>query len=358
MQHAYEDRIAALRADIDRLTSRQLLNQEEVEAEVEKVLARQSAISQRQELLGGVTAAARAAGFAVPPGSATVAAPPATAASASPPTSTPKPGVPAAALKTSAILVPSLIGPAEAKETTGSWKPPLAQMSAVKTELDRIADAQVAYVSTLSTTIAKRNDALAAVLKSMGREVPEAKAPGNVGGPYVPVAAVTDPALFISSVDWLSGEIERYTAIHYLAIHLPVTTPLPDPSVTSGFGTRIDPFLGTPALHPGIDYRASLGTPVAATAPGTVIDTQTGYNGGYGNMVDIDHGNGIVTRFAHLSAIDVKVGQVVAKGTTIGKAGATGRATGPHLHYEVRVDDEAIDPTRFISVGEKLLPLL
>jgi murein DD-endopeptidase MepM/ murein hydrolase activator NlpD len=197
------------------------------------------------------------------------------------------------------------------------------------------------------------------VLKTIGREVPDAKPPAaNVGGPYLPLAGATDPALFISRLDWVSGEIERYTAIHYLAVHLPVSTPLPDPSVTSGFGTRIDPFLGTPALHPGIDYRASLGTPVAATAPGTVIDTQTGYNGGYGNMVDIDHGNGIVTRFAHLSEIAVKVGQVVAKGTTIGKAGSTGRATGPHLHYEVRVNDEAVDPTRFISVGEKLLPLL
>ena len=175
-------------------------------------------------------------------------------------------------------------------------------------------------------------------------------------GPSKPFSA--EPTLFSSRVTWTTNEISRYTAIHNLALHIPVATPIPDPSVTSGFGTRIDPFLGTPALHTGVDFRAALGQPVAATAPGTVVDVQTGYNGGYGNMVDIDHGNGIVTRFAHLSEIAVKVGQSVARGTIVGRAGSTGRATGPHLHYEVRVNEEPVDPTPYIAAADKLLPLL
>jgi murein DD-endopeptidase MepM/ murein hydrolase activator NlpD len=81
-------------------------------------------------------------------------------------------------------------------------------------------------------------------------------------------------------------------------------------------------------------------------------------NAGYGNMVEVDHGNGVTTRYAHLSAILVTVGQVLAKGAVVGRAGSTGRSTGPHLHYEVRLDGEAVDPMRFIKAGNEINPLL
>jgi murein DD-endopeptidase MepM/ murein hydrolase activator NlpD len=98
--------------------------------------------------------------------------------------------------------------------------------------------------------------------------------------------------------------------------------------------------------------RGDSGDPVRATANGTV--TTAGVNGGYGKMVEIDHGNGLSTRYGHLSAIDVTVGQVVRLGQTIGKIGSTGRSTGPHLHYETRVDGDAVDPQKYLRAGVRL----
>ena len=122
--------------------------------------------------------------------------------------------------------------------------------------------------------------------------------------------------------------------------------------MSSGFGMRMDPFLRSPAMHTGLDMRGDTGDPVRATANGTV--TSAGPNGGYGKMVEIEHKNGLSTRYAHLSAIDVKVGQVVKIGQVIGKIGSTGRSTGPHLHYETRVDGEAVDPQKYLRAGIRL----
>ena len=115
---------------------------------------------------------------------------------------------------------------------------------------------------------------------------------------------------------------------------------------------RPDPFLGRMAMHTGLDMRDAYGSIVHATAAGVV--ESAGYNGGYGNMVDIDHGNGVVTRYAHLSGILVQEGQTIRVGEPIGKLGSSGRSTGPHLHYEVRINDEPVDPTRFLKAGAKL----
>ena len=122
--------------------------------------------------------------------------------------------------------------------------------------------------------------------------------------------------------------------------------------VSSGFGVRIDPFIRAPAMHTGLDFRGETGDPVRATADGTV--TVAGWNGGYGKMVEIDHGNGFSTRYGHLSDIDVKVGQRVRAGQIVGKVGSTGRSTGPHLHYETRVDGDAVDPRKFLRAGMRL----
>jgi murein DD-endopeptidase MepM/ murein hydrolase activator NlpD len=122
--------------------------------------------------------------------------------------------------------------------------------------------------------------------------------------------------------------------------------------MSSPFGVRNDPFLGRPAMHTGIDMRGDTGDPVHATAAGRV--TIAGRDGGYGNMVEIDHGNGLATRYGHLSAIDVKVGEHIRIGQVIGKIGSTGRSTGPHLHYETRVNGEAVNPQKFLRAGLRL----
>jgi murein DD-endopeptidase MepM/ murein hydrolase activator NlpD len=122
--------------------------------------------------------------------------------------------------------------------------------------------------------------------------------------------------------------------------------------MSSPFGMRMDPFVRGPAIHTGIDLRGDTGDPVRATANGRV--TVASWQGGYGKMVEIDHGNGLSTRYGHMSVIDVKVGDQVRIGQTIGKIGSTGRSTGPHLHYETRINDEAVDPQRFLRAGLRL----
>lgn len=115
----------------------------------------------------------------------------------------------------------------------------------------------------------------------------------------------------------------------------------------SSFGQRNDPFSGEGAYHAGVDIAAPSGTPVQATASGTV--TQLGGINGYGKLVIVDHGNGYETYYAHLSQIDVIEGQQIRRGETIGEVGSTGRATGPHLHYEVRLNNVPVNPYRFLA---------
>ena len=112
----------------------------------------------------------------------------------------------------------------------------------------------------------------------------------------------------------------------------------------------MDPFLRSPAMHTGLDFRSTYGEPARATAAGTV--TQSGWSGGYGKMVEVDHGNGFATRYGHLSSIDVEEGQNHPHRPVVGRVGSTGRSTGPHLHYETRVDGDAVDPTRFTAGGK------
>jgi murein DD-endopeptidase MepM/ murein hydrolase activator NlpD len=119
-------------------------------------------------------------------------------------------------------------------------------------------------------------------------------------------------------------------------------TPVDGARLSSGFGMRTHPILGFSRLHRGVDFAAPTGTPVLASAAGRIV--RAGWGGGYGNMIDIDHGRGIVTRYAHLSRMDVRVGQQVNQGQRIGAVGSTGMSTGPHLHYEVIRNGQPIDP--------------
>lgn len=124
--------------------------------------------------------------------------------------------------------------------------------------------------------------------------------------------------------------------------------------VTSTFGMRTSPFTGAKKLHEGIDIATRSGNPVIATADGTVLFA--GVRAGYGKLVIIDHGFGITTRYGHLSSIETTAGEVVRRGTLVGRVGNTGRSTGPHLHYEVRVDGAPVDPYRYILVEDTPLP--
>jgi murein DD-endopeptidase MepM/ murein hydrolase activator NlpD len=131
--------------------------------------------------------------------------------------------------------------------------------------------------------------------------------------------------------------------------HLPTAPPLPGGyTFTSRFGTRVDPFTGQPGRHEGIDLAAPAGTPIFAAAAGIVV--RAGSDPDYGNVVDIDHGNGYVTRYGHARRLYVKVGQRVERGARIAEVGSTGRSTAPHLHFEVRLHHRPENPLLFQHV--------
>jgi len=163
---------------------------------------------------------------------------------------------------------------------------------------------------------------------------------GGEGGPYValgsgkPADAATDPEA------------------QALLKTLPLSAPLDQFTFESGFGARVDPFNGHRSMHTGLDLSAPYKSPVYSTSPGTVVFA--GWSTGYGKMVEIDHGHGIHTRYAHLNRLMVNVGQAVGKHVEIGQLGSTGRSTGPHVHYEVLVNGVAQDPARFFDVGRTL----
>lgn len=130
---------------------------------------------------------------------------------------------------------------------------------------------------------------------------------------------------------------------------LPSISPVEGGLFSSNFGWRIDPFNGTRAFHEGMDFIAKIGTPARAAAGGVVIASE--FHPQYGNMIEIDHGNGLVTRYAHLSKRDVKVGDVVLSRSRIGAVGNTGQSTGPHLHFEVRQNGTPLNPVRFLRLA-------
>jgi len=170
-----------------------------------------------------------------------------------------------------------------------------------------------------------------------------ANAPAQ-GGPFVALNSPTAVA---------AEDSQRQAQLQKLLKTLPLTAPLVNYQVGSGFGPRHDPFNGREAFHTGLDLEAPYRTPVYSTAPGTVIFT--GVKEGYGRTVDISHGNGIVTRFAHLHRILVARGQRVGAHYEIGELGSTGRSTGPHLHYEVIVDGRPLDPAKFLEAGRNVV---
>jgi murein DD-endopeptidase MepM/ murein hydrolase activator NlpD len=173
------------------------------------------------------------------------------------------------------------------------------------------------------------------------------------GGPFIPVARSlrsTEERTMLASIQKLDGEVGRWEQLQLILRNLPLAAPLDSYQLMSGFGVRVDPFTNQRAQHDGLDLKNEPGTSVLATAPGTVI--YAGWMRDYGRVVEIDHGLGIHTRYAHLKAITVKVGQKVEFRQEVGKLGNSGRSTGPHLHYEVQVNGKPQDPMNFMEAGK------
>jgi murein DD-endopeptidase MepM/ murein hydrolase activator NlpD len=226
----------------------------------------------------------------------------------------------------------------------------------LQASLDRVEQRQNATVNSLAETYDSKARRIRGVLAELGLDlgkVAVADAGGAIGGPFIPAPMAKDGLGFerqLHRIRTARAQIARLTrTIGSVPVRKPVDGDI-DPA--SGFGVRVDPFTSSPAMHTGLDLHGEIGDIVRATADGKV--TAAGWSGGYGRVVDIDHGNGLSTRYGHLSSIDVRVGQSIRTGQIIGKIGSTGRSTGPHLHYETRVRGDAVDPNKFLRAGQKL----
>ena len=216
---------------------------------------------------------------------------------------------------------------------------------------------QERLIAQAETFAKSRADRLRLALRLAGLDPASlASASESLGGPLIEgkdpkaLAAVLDvDEGFARRVQEAAGSMQNMRALADEADKIPFGTPTFNTSRSSGFGVRFDPFTGRPAFHAGQDFAGGLMTPIYATAPGVV--SFTGVRSGYGNTIEIDHGAGFKTRYAHLAGIAVGVGQHVGVGQRIGAMGSTGRSTGPHLHYEVWVDGKPQNPDRFLKAA-------
>lgn len=236
--------------------------------------------------------------------------------------------------------------------TLDASRNPVDAVKAVRADQDRLIDEAETYAHS-------RADRLRLAFRLAGLD-PDAFShadPDSLGGPLIDtkdpraLAAVLDvDEEFAERIQHAADDLSDMRALADASASLPLARPTTDTTRASGFGVRIDPFTGRPAFHPGLDFAGPMMTPVYSTAPGVV--SFTGVRTGYGNTVEIDHGHGLKTRFAHLAAISVTVGQRVGVHQRIGGIGSTGRSTGPHLHYEVWVDGRPQNPERFVRAGD------
>jgi murein DD-endopeptidase MepM/ murein hydrolase activator NlpD len=379
MKAAYEDRLAETRARLDEAASRQLLERNSFTSKVNEVMARQARLEQRGAVV--VALAETEARNPSSPGrrqaAAYAEAPDAVRAirALGPPTTEGPSGddsVRAYAPLLDSTAEPRVVKPhpidesgqtlsalpSGAPHTTASvsgvadHRDPSAYLALIERSLHQIEDTQTKALVAIDRAAERSASRDATIVAETGLDPAKLSLPhgeGDVGGPYIP-AEIDAHDLALTRVARDVATAERLKALmSFVPLRMPLSG---DPSLTSPFGYRADPFLGRLALHPGVDLAEAYGAEIHAAAAGHVV--HAGLAGGYGNMVEIDHGNGLATRYAHMSDLLVEEGQEVDKGAVLGRLGSTGRSTGPHLHYEVRVDGEPVDPERYLRAGADL----
>ena len=363
LQHSYEDRIAALRSRIDLITSQQLLEQQAVETRVQELVNRQNVLGSRTDLFGAALKKAASNGLAPTP------------------VATPKirPGGKSAANKiintrsvttaknfqlgslvsTGSPFKSSIIDLKGNRIASSSHSSSIVSLSDhdgvfanVKNSLHDVETRQISTLKSLRKNAIKKTRKIAGILRKIGISLPSNNTK-NIGGPLVELDGNHQFNTQITALDVALGGLK---SARKLAVRLPIGSPAVGRPVSSRYGRRIDPFKHRAAMHSGMDFKAPMGFPVRATGSGKV--TKAGYHGSYGQMVEIAHGNGLITRYAHLSRIKVKIGNWIPSGKIVGKVGSTGRSTGPHLHYEVRHRGKAQNPSRYVRAGAKLKSLL
>ncbi len=399
VQYAYEEQISSMRAQVDRIASRQLLSQDSFEGRVEQLFARQAQLESRHALVVSLAESVGGSLSDLTTGSLSATKPAQPVASSWPDTlgrnisAQPVPHLP---VKPAPVTTPTAgrsnkpqPEPIEMPTSTppsalGGPEQPLLR----GTRADAVSEQQpIAGVG--GPYIPAHKGVLEHILvteNSLKRiEHIQVKALGQLHQKAVDASQrwrtlISDLGISLEGIDLQvtralekkaehasrSGQanvfdvqlqsvrplIAAASTLRKAFLSFPIKRPLPsDHDITSHFGHRSDPFTRALAMHSGIDFRGETGSPVKATAAGVVITAH--YSGGYGNLVEVEHENGLTTRYAHLSAFEVAEGQKVQAGQTIGRLGSTGRSTAPHLHYEVRINGDAVDPLRFLRVGAR-----
>jgi murein DD-endopeptidase MepM/ murein hydrolase activator NlpD len=222
--------------------------------------------------------------------------------------------------------------------------------------LARVEARQLAFVERLTRLADRRSARATEAIRALGLDpramLAELDDRGAQGGPLLRLATAADGSLD-PRFRRMGMSLARMSLLERGLSGIPNTLPASMDYISSGFGYRSDPFTGEGAFHAGLDFKGPYGAPIYAAAKGTV--SFVGQKQGYGNCVEVDHGNGLMTRYAHMSGFHAAIGQPVKAGQIIGAIGNSGRSTGPHLHFEVRVNDRAINPRPFLEAAPHVL---
>ncbi|WP_299481936.1 M23 family metallopeptidase [uncultured Roseibium sp.] len=368
----YQDHIDRLRTEIEKLTSRQMVDRETVEIQVMDVLRRQQDLNQRHAIVADLVARAESVGIYLSNdkplpqqkpsldslGLASIKSDDKSAIGGQ--SELIEEPVKALGLRESAtrsvdpltILQKTTPAPAAPRGDLKKNSEKQFALDAVKADISEMDVESTAAVDAITVATESRIEDILGITHKIAPAVNAAlMKDSSIGGPFTPVSGKTFPGRLKRA----DSALKTFRRVKFTALRLPVKRPLRNGTVSSRYGPRVDPFLRRLAMHTGIDFKAPYGARVYSTAPGTVLNAK--WAGGYGKMVEIKHANGFVTRYAHLSRMHVAEGDHVLAGDLIGNVGSTGRSTGAHLHYEIRRNDKPHDPGTFLTAGEKLSAL-
>lgn len=363
METTYQDRILRLRTHIDHLTSRQIVDRVSVENLVSELVRRQDSLDARHIMVSDLVNRAIDSGIRVAISSPIPSVKPQTASLAA--------GIDqvggdiAIGGESQPIEDPfgvlglrgsdDLSQPAQ-KKTSDAGLSPGDQAALIKVQetLDRMNNESTAALDALAVATEAEIDSILDATRGLGVRLAGANLARNsrVGGPFV----AYEEGTFDARIQRVERALLNLDLLRTSAKALPIRRPIEGAEISSRFGPRLDPFLRRLAMHTGMDFKARYGTRIRSAAAGTVLTARR--KGGYGKLVEIQHDSGLITRYAHLSRIMVEEGEEVIAGDVIGKVGSTGRSTGPHLHYEVRLNGDAVNPALYVIAGDRLAKTL
>lgn len=329
----YLDRIDQLRLEVDRLHSRQYAQTGDINLQLQQLAQQQEILTEQHQYVKALIDKASSLGIVPEPADKT------------------EPAAEGADTATAQ--------PAAYSDTKGVARADVTRIEAVGHQIRKMMDESHLALAELSAGAEDATDEILAQLKQVDvtPDLPDAATDGDaIGGPLLPPLADSDDGAdgtaVVDDANRVLLALARFKAARDALATVPILKPVASTRISSPFGNRRDPFTRRLALHPGIDFPDPRGTIVHAAADGKVI--YAAWMSGYGNLVEIDHGNGYVSRYGHLSAFLVQPGDEVEAGDPVGKVGSTGRSTGPHVHFELRLDDRPINPAPFLAIGRRL----